>query len=354
MARNTTLTVTANGNDISKYISPYLKTFSFTDSIESEADTAEITLADVEQQFLTAWFPDRGARLNVAINKNNWRNADTVDTLTLGNFELDESTYSFSKGGGSVIKIKLNSICNSYGIRFQKHYRSWENVRFEKICRDIANDAGLTLFYMTDNPEVKRAEQSYESDLAFLKKQCSSNGFLLKVNDGKLIICDAYTYESRDSILTLKRDDPRILSFDGRATVNQIYGDVNISYVSNEITNSLLGMLVGFLSGKTGLTLPNLTSLAHGAGDLVLEINRRIDNPAQAQRLAKKLLREKNKDEITCNLKIVGDFNFLAGNNITLSGFGFYDGKYCLDRTSHTIGQNGYTASLDLHKCLSY
>ena len=71
-----------------------------------------------------------------------------------------------------------------------------------------------------------------------------------------------------------------------------------------------------------------------------------------AERLAKKRLREKNKEEFTAVFSLYGDFIYAAGQTILLEKFGAFDGKYILTKVSMKFG-GGFTASLDLRRCLN-
>lgn len=82
-----------------------------------------------------------------------------------------------------------------------------------------------------------------------------------------------------------------------------------------------------------------------------LEVNEQVTSIADAQRLAKKKLREKNCDEITGSFSFVGNPELAAAANVKLSGFGTFDGKYIITKAQHDIG-SGYTTSIDVRRCL--
>lgn len=77
-----------------------------------------------------------------------------------------------------------------------------------------------------------------------------------------------------------------------------------------------------------------------------------MENIAEAERLAKKKLREKNSEEITISLSMLGRIELLAGSTVNINGFHAFDGKYIITRGSHSIG-GGYKLRLDLRRCLS-
>ena len=76
-------------------------------------------------------------------------------------------------------------------------------------------------------------------------------------------------------------------------------------------------------------------------------INQKADNIEDAKKMAKKKLRQANKKEITGNITLMGDLRFVGGSNITISGFGAFDGQYAIEKATHSIGSS-YTTKLDL------
>ncbi|MBR4492434.1 MAG: hypothetical protein IKO98_07230, partial [Bacteroidales bacterium] len=83
-----------------------------------------------------------------------------------------------------------------------------------------------------------------------------------------------------------------------------------------------------------------------------LEIKEDVENIAEAERLAKKRLREKNCQEWTGSLTVPGNLNLVAAVTVNITGFGKFDGKYIITRASHSIG-NGYQTSIEVRRCLN-
>jgi hypothetical protein len=83
----------------------------------------------------------------------------------------------------------------------------------------------------------------------------------------------------------------------------------------------------------------------------VLVINERVASVKEAERLAKKRLRQENKNGVTFSITLLGDTRYLAGLTVNLAGFGIFDGKYVITQAVHGQ-QNGYETKLELRKCL--
>ena len=82
-----------------------------------------------------------------------------------------------------------------------------------------------------------------------------------------------------------------------------------------------------------------------------LEVKEQVKTVAEAEKLAKKRLREKNSGEYTMSAELVGNIELLASTCVNVTGFGAFDGKYIIVTASHDIG-SGYTTSLELRRCL--
>lgn len=86
----------------------------------------------------------------------------------------------------------------------------------------------------------------------------------------------------------------------------------------------------------------------------VLEITKRVKDEAEAKRVAERMLRNANRDEVTLSLDLIGDAVMRAGVNIVLTGAGKFSGKYHIDQARHSVRGSGYTTSVAAHRVLSY
>lgn len=336
LTRRTGAKVIIDGKDVSKDIEPYLSAVTYTDVLEGESDTAEIKLHDEKRLFIADWFPERGDTASVTLIRENWNEEGGSEELPLGDFEIDEISIQSGESGNTAT-IKLNSIANKSELRSVDKSKAWEKVKLSKIASDIATDATMELFYdTTEDPVIQRAEQKEKSNLAFLHKLCTDNGLALKVSDNKIIIFDAEKYEQQEPVATLKYGDGVIKNFSGRATISKIYKSCRVKYQH----------------GKQAEKFDYTYSDDSKSDGMTFEINKKVESQAEAEKLAKKELRKKNKDEIKISLNVIGDFIFLAGNCINLEGYGFFDGKYIIEKATHNVG-NGYGVSLDVRKCLA-
>lgn len=344
--------------DLSDDIAPYFLSLSYTDNLSNSADDVTLTLEDRAALWSHEWMPDRGAQLDVTIQTLNWDTLiEGLKTLPLGAFEIDEIELSSLP---SVVQIKGLSIIGTAQLRGVEHNRAWENVTLQKVCQDIADANGLQLFYDCDDEiKLERTEQNYQSDLEFLQKLCTDNGLALKVAADKLIVFDEYKYESADPVIIIRH--PRMAAVPtqqetaGQEQPQPIIINKLESYRFKIKTRDVYKAChLKYQKGKKDAVI-EATFTAPDKKDsdgLTLEISDQADSIPDAERIAKKKLRDKNKEEITGSMTMRGNLNLVAGIVVQVEGFGQFDGKFIIVKATHDLS-DGYTTSIDIRRCLN-
>lgn len=345
-ARRISVIIKYNNKDISVDISKYLKIISYTDNLSGEADDLQITLEDKAGLWQSTWIPEKGALLDVMLQQKYWQTLSALpQSLRLGLFEIDEIT---SSGYPSEVQIKAVSVPDNNTLRGTERSRSWEKAKLQVIANDIASAAGMSLFWDTEeNPVLDRVEQTEQSDLSFLYAICKDKGLALKISDKKIIVFDEAKYEAEKAKITIvkpgtvyKKESGMKYLFVGtgyslRTKIRDIYAACRVSYQQGSSKSNIEATYTA--AGKKGKTL---------------QVNEQVESVAEALNLAKKRLREKNKDEVTGSLNMLGNFVLLSGVTVNLLGFGAFDGKYLITRASHDIG-SGYTTNINVRRCLN-
>ena len=332
-ARRVKIKCLYDSQDISQDIAAFLKSFSITEVLGGEADEAEITLHDREELWMGDWLPEMGATMDITLQIANWEGEGDIRELPFGKFDVDEMTES---GWPHEVKIKLISVPVTGGINTVKRTRAWEKVKLSAIAQDVAGGVGMELYYDTEeDPMQERAEQSEQTDLSFLQKLCKDAGLSLKVTDNKIVIFDVSKYEQADPVLEIVNGTNAVKSFECRQTIHDIYKACHVKYKHSK---------------KDELIEFTFTDPKREKGE-TLEINEKVESVAEAEKLAKKKLHEKNLEETSVSLTMVGNFALLASNTITLKNFHSFDGKYLITKSSHEVG-NGYTTKVDLRRVI--
>ena len=211
-------------------------------------------------------------------------------------------------------------------------------ISLKGIGQEIAGKNGLKLMYeASDNPTYKRKEQVQTSDIKFLKNLCHAAGMALKVTTLTIVIYDAAEYDRKPAVRTFKKGSGDIISYKmGTKLTDTAYTSCHVSYTDPDSKETIEYTYTPDSKTGTGQTL---------------EVNEKVNSKAEAIRLAKKRLREKNTQEYTASLKVVGDVSLVAGITVKLKGFQQFDKKYKVTQAKHNL-LDGYTVDLSLKQVL--
>lgn len=336
--------ISYNGKSITEDITPYLISLSYTDGMSGYADDLSLTLEDRKGIWTSDWFPDRGATLDVALAARNWEKEGII-TMDVGLFSIDSIDGSSPP---SQVTLKAVSIPGNNELRGVDRTRSWEKAELKTIANDVATGAGLELAYETEeNPVLDRAEQTEQSDLSFLLKLCEDNGLALKIYKNQVVIFDEIEYEKVEPTITIVKPGATYEKKEGMHYVTNITG-YRLHAITRDIYKACHVQCNDSDSGsniEATFTDPNKTD------GKTLEVKEQVKTIPEAEKLAKKKLREKNKEEWTMTIDTMGDFYLVAAMTVTVTGFGKFDGKYIITEAKHDLG-SGYTTSIELRRCL--
>ena len=267
--------------------------------------------------------------------QKNWNDTGKDVTLDMGTFEIDSVDMS---GPPDKVTVKSTSIPYTSTIRIEKKSKAWENYSLQGIGQEIASKNGMKLMYeAADNPTYKRKEQVQTSDIKFLQGLCHAAGMALKVTTMTIVIYDAAEYDSKPAIKTFKKGSSDVISYKmGTSLTDTAYTSCHVSYTDPDSKETIEYTYTPDSNTGTGQTL---------------EINEKVRSTAEAAQLAKKRLREKNTQEYTASLKVVGDVSLVAGVTVKLKGWQQFDRKYKVTQAKHSL-LNGYTVDLSLKQVL--
>lgn len=273
--------------------------------------------------------------VSAVLVQKNWNDTGKDLTLDMGTFEIDSIDMS---GPPDKVTVKSTSIPYTSKLRMEKKNKAWEKISLKGIGQEIAGKNGLKLMYeASDNPTYKRKEQVQTSDIKFLQNLCHAAGMALKVTTLTIVIYDAAEYDRKPAVRTFKKGSGDIISYKmGTKLTDTAYTSCHVSYTDPDSKETIEYTYTPDSKTGTGQTL---------------EVNEKVNSKAEAVRLAKKRLREKNTQEYTASLKVVGDVSLVAGITVKLKGFQQFDRKYKVTQAKHSL-LDGYTVDLSLKQVL--
>lgn len=335
--RRTELSVLYEGKDISEQLSPYLMAWTYTDNLSGQVDDICITLEDRATRWLNSWMPSKGSTLKVSIIKKNWEGYTGTSKKNIGKFEIDTITAA---GEPTEVTIAAMAVPESAAIRKEQKSKAWENATLKKVAGDIAAQNKMKLIFKSSDTQKKdRYEQDNETDLQFLRRLCNDEGLCLKISNKNLVILDEADYEGKKESATITRDnsgaDKRITVKEWQAisTICDVYKSCRVEHTDKEKKKAIKATFSPPKAPKTGKTLV---------------IKQDVKTHAEALRLAKKSLREKNKEANKINLTVLSTMHIDAGMTFRLARFGKFNGKYI----AYTVIHSGGQTKLSLRKCL--
>lgn len=360
-ARRASVRIVFDGADITEDIKPYFLSLSYKDSEEDGSDALQIDLEDRDSIWLQSWLEKAisataASKLKVSatITPENWGDGGSLPT---GSFELDSVEAA---GPPATVKVGGVSMGYSSPIRQTKKSKAWENYKLSAIAGEIAGNGGLSLVYESDSdPFYERVEQTKESDIKFLSDLCHDAGISLKCSDGQLVLFDQAAYEAKPPVLTLRRNNGRILP-----AAPQAYGaygkDPNCGeYIEYRLSTGAAetqygSCRVSYADAATGQLIEGKATAEgeDGKSGQCLEITAKVKDASEAQALAEKHLRLHNKFNRMASFTLPGDTGLVAGVTVKLEDFGGWSGKYIVKQAEHTVSTSGYTTSITLRKVL--
>jgi phage protein D len=336
-ARTADIQLFIAGVDATKEISPGLLSFTYTDHASEKSDELVVSLEDRDHLWIDSWKPVKGDKLEAVIVVRDWFAEGKSLSLPCGSFEIDEFEVS---GPPDVVRIKACSTPVNSSLRREKKTASWEQSTLQLVASDIAGQNGLGLLYEAPAIQIKRVDQREESDLQFLQRLSKKYGLNLKVSDTQVIIFSGEQYDAKAPVASLIRGASWIRNFTLRDQAHEQYKDCQVSYWDPEKKDYV----------SQTFSVPG----APPSGQ-TLKINERIEDPAEAQAVAQKRLREANKSELEVNFDLAGHPLLVAGSTVLAQGFGFFDGNYFIEKAVHSISRNqGYVTKISVRWTLEY
>ena len=331
--RRSFVNVIYQGVNITDDIKKDLLSFEYTDNASGESDSVSLSLKDEKHIWLKNWFPEKGDMVTPSIGTLNWCRKGDNQILPCGSFLIDEPEYS-----GRPSTFTINGISSPLNSNFKdvKKSKSWVNITLSAIAGDIASRAGLQLQFISGiNPLYDYKEQSETPDSTFLSELCEAEGLAIKTTDSKIVIFNEKDFESRTPITTYNEFEDVVLSYNFKTRLsNTGYAGVNVKYFDPK-----QGKLIEYL-----YLISELDEKSK-----IYEVNQRVNDKAEAMRLAQQTAIRLNKKETVASLSVVGNIELLGGVTVNLAGFGAFSGKYYIEKSTHSIG-NGYVTGIEARK----
>ncbi len=357
-SRETLLVITYNDKDISTDIQPYIQSFSYHDNSKLEIDDIDLSLENIDKRwFGDEWFPEDGDSITASIVKRRWDDELIEETLPCGKFYVDQIDFS----PGSV-SIKALAIPSAGNLTKQENSKGWEKISLKNIAMDICNKHTMKLEYYSEKDETfDRVDQDKETDLAFLTRLCTDQGLNLKATENKVVIFDKEEFYEKEAVISVSSlDTDMIINYKFSHTTKEIYDKVEVSYYDPEKKKLVRETytkdeLEEKRNAEREAERKKENSKASQRGQSKNSKNSKSSGPTKkvsgtgGKNKAKAEMDEKNKEKETASMTLRGNFSLLAGQNVELTDFGKFSGKYAIEKSTHSLS-GAYTTDIELKR----
>lgn len=316
--------LTIEGRDVTREVSPYVLSVTYTDHVVGQSDDVQISLEDRDGLWRGPWLLQAGNTLKLEIGYHG------EPPLNCGEFEVDEVE---SSGPPDVVTIRALAAGPSAELRTRRN-RAYEGQTLAQVCEAVAQRHKLRLVGSIAGAAVDRISQENESDLAFLDRLAAENGYAFSIRAGQLDFILLDELETRAPAFTLRRAE--CASYRMKSATHDVYRACEATY-QHPATKRTIRKTVeapGVLTGDT------------------LKVRIRVATEAEAEARARAALRRANAAANPASVTLEGNPRIMAGLNGTLAGWGsVFDGVYHVSTSVHRLSRGeGYVTEPELKK----
>lgn len=327
LPRRATISVLYNGTNATEQIAEYISSFEYKDVASGTSDSISINVNDRDRKWIGPWFPVKGDKLVPTIILHNWEAEGQEIQFPCGTFGVDD--FSFS---GGPIKMSLEALAlpSATSFKAEERTKTYKKATLQEIGQEIADRAGISLFFDTSDIAIAKVEQNKQNDCDFYSGLVEKQGLSLKIYNDRLVVFSEAEYEARGPKFVLTEAD-----FDPGWTWN------------TKETGTYTGVRYQYTNSRKNKTF----TVKAGTEERLLTCNEPADNLTEATAIALAAVNNANKGAVTMSLTMMARPGLIASDTIEIAGLEQLSGKYYVEQVAHSIG-SGYKMSLDLRKVI--
>lgn len=329
--RKSNVLIKYNGKNITKTLSAFMESFSWTDVASGSADTISVSLNNSSKMwFKKEYLPKKTDKIKAWLKVTDWKGTADNRSAFCGEFQVDGFTAS---GLPSVFSLEAICIPINKGFNVTPRNKTYKNTNSKRVLSDIAKRAGLVLYYDAPVHKIKEMSSEGKTDMEFGFSLCEEYNLAMKIYNRKLVIYDQNRYERKKASYNIDIFD---LAESGAYSIEK------------NISQQYDGVKIQYTSGKDKKTVTYKYVLPGKAGNRLLFISGSADSHADAEKKAKAQLYKNLREVQVLTLSLKGDPKYKAAQCFNLTGFGALNGKYFIDEVTHNKDSK-YTCTLKAH-----
>ncbi|RLI79450.1 hypothetical protein DRP04_09160 [Archaeoglobales archaeon] len=288
----------------------------FEDTLDG-ADRFSFTLGSIHNNLLE--FLELGKEVEIKMGY-----LDKLTPMIVG--EITSIELNFSSNGD---RLEISGYDLSYQFTQVRKHRSFENMRDSDVVERIASEARHRLRTEIEPTEVVHPYivQNGETDYRFISMLAERNNFEFFVRERTLY----FRRPRKEGDMIALEYGKTLLSF--RAEIN--------------MANQVSEVIVKAWNPKTKQEIVG-RARREGSGRVEQITDKPVFSQQEADKLARSILDKLSEGLVRGNAECIGIPEMRAGTIVELKGLGRFDGKYYVERTSHTISSSGYTTTFNV------
>lgn len=320
------------GKDVTSDFATWPTTITYTDNVDGESDEATVTVHNADGVWLGSWAPEAGDRFQLFFGYED-------QLVPAGTFTVDENSAQ-GDSGGDTVDFKGLAAPKTEALRTPRH-KDYEDASLTDIVGEIAGRHGFAVRGPIDDLRFERLTQDGQSDTEFLQQLAEDYGHYFTFKGAEVLFASRDGLRAAAAVRTIDRLADRgntLKSYELRDADHEAAKSAEVKYLHPRRKE-----LVGAESSAAD------KGLKTASGD-VIKLDVRVEDEAQAERIADSHLDAKNAKKLTGTMTLVGDPLLVSGSTVQLTNFGKYDGKWLIKPSSHTMARQGYTTQITIEK----
>jgi phage protein D len=281
--------------------------------------------------------------------------------------EITTIEPSFPASGGLTLSLRGLNVLHRF--RTEQHSYSWEDTRDSDIARELGqrpvrqNSPGLGIEVRTAPLSTERAEpyvfMDSQYDVVFLMNRARRHGYELVLKEEEQGGQPSQYLYFGPSENQAEPPAPYLLEW-GRSLVSFRPTLTTATQVSEVVVKGWDRRRNRTIEGKAtwqdlvprGPERERMEQLAQAFGNRrEIVTDRPVHTRAQAESLARDLLRDRLKGMVKASGSTVGLPGLRAGRRLRIGNLGpRFDGEYFVTKTTHTLGDGGYTTEFEARR----
>jgi len=314
------------GRDVTADLDPHHLAITYEDKLHGEADELEVELRDDLGLWRGPWRPEHGTIVEA------WFGYEGRPLMPAGRFEVDEPEAAGGRDGDSLTFRALSAAVTS-ALR-TKRTKAYENQPLSAIAGEVAGRNGLSVVGTIDDVAFQRVTQRRERDLQFLQRLAEDSGHYFTVKGQSCVFTSRAAVAGAASVRSFDlAPGSGIVTWRLKEPTHRTYSMAKAQYL-DPVKKQLITVEAEDLRIATGDTL---------------NLDERVEDEAQARRLASSRLAAANDGAKSGSFSLVGDETLVAGQVVELGAtFGQYAGRWLIQSSRHRFTRGGYTTDIEL------